>query len=51
VSELQEAAGHLVIADRGMVIADTSVPDLIASASAPRGCPRSGQSMNDLPYS
>jgi ABC-2 type transport system ATP-binding protein len=36
MSELQEAAGHLVIVGRGKVIADTSVADLIASASADR---------------
>jgi ABC-2 type transport system ATP-binding protein len=34
--ELQEAAGHLVIIGRGKVIADTSVADMIASASADR---------------
>ena len=34
MSELQEAAGHLVIVGRGTVIADTSVADLIATASA-----------------
>ena len=36
MSELQEVAGHLVIVGRGKVIADTSVADLIASASADR---------------
>ena len=36
MSELQEAAGHLVIVGRGTVIADTSVADLLASASADR---------------
>jgi ABC-2 type transport system ATP-binding protein len=36
MSELQETAGHLVIVGRGKVIADTSVADLIASASADR---------------
>jgi ABC-2 type transport system ATP-binding protein len=36
MSELQETAGHLVIIGRGKVIADTSVADLIASASADR---------------
>jgi len=36
MSELQEAAGHLVIVGRGTVIADTSVADLITSASADR---------------
>jgi ABC-2 type transport system ATP-binding protein len=34
MSELQETAGHLVIVGRGAVIADTSVADLIATASA-----------------
>jgi ABC-2 type transport system ATP-binding protein len=33
MSELQETAGHLVIVGRGKVIADTSVADLLASAS------------------
>jgi ABC-2 type transport system ATP-binding protein len=36
MSELQEVAGHLVIVGRGMVMADTSVGDMIASASADR---------------
>jgi ABC-2 type transport system ATP-binding protein len=36
MSELQEVAGHLVIVGRGTVIADTSVADLLASASAAR---------------
>jgi ABC-2 type transport system ATP-binding protein len=36
MSELQEVAGHVVIVGRGEVIADTSVADLIASASADR---------------
>jgi ABC-2 type transport system ATP-binding protein len=36
MSELQDTAGHLVIVGRGRVIADTSVADLIASASADR---------------
>ena len=36
MSELQEVADHLVIVGRGKVIADTSVADLIASASAGR---------------
>src|SRR6266852_3076176 len=36
MSELQEVAGHLVIIGRGTVIADTSVADMIASASADR---------------
>jgi ABC-2 type transport system ATP-binding protein len=34
MSELQETASHLVIVGRGKVIADTSVADMIASASA-----------------
>jgi len=36
MGELQETAGHLVIVGRGKVIADTSVADLVASASADR---------------
>jgi ABC-2 type transport system ATP-binding protein len=36
MSELQEAVGHLVIVGRGTVIADTSVTDMIASASRDR---------------
>ena len=36
MSELQETADHLVIVGRGKVIADTSVADLIASASGDR---------------
>src|ERR1700678_2265145 len=36
MSELQEAAGRLVIVGRGHVIADTSVADMIASASRDR---------------
>jgi ABC-2 type transport system ATP-binding protein len=36
MSELQETADHVVIVGRGRVIADTSVADLIASASADR---------------
>jgi ABC-2 type transport system ATP-binding protein len=36
MSELQEVAGHLVIVGRGMVIADTSVAELIAATSADR---------------
>ena len=36
MSELQETADHLVIVGRGRVIADTSVADLIASASGDR---------------
>jgi ABC-2 type transport system ATP-binding protein len=36
MGELQETAGHLVIVGRGQVIADTSVAELIASASADR---------------
>src|ERR1700736_3204395 len=33
MSELQEVVGHVVIVGRGKVIADTSVADLLASAS------------------
>jgi ABC-2 type transport system ATP-binding protein len=36
MSELQEFAGHVVIVGRGKVIADTSVADLLASASGDR---------------
>jgi ABC-2 type transport system ATP-binding protein len=36
MSELQEVASHLVIVGRGKVIADTSVADLLASASGDR---------------
>ena len=36
MSELQEVAGHLVVVGRGKVIADTSVADLLASASGDR---------------
>jgi ABC-2 type transport system ATP-binding protein len=36
MSELQEVAGHLVIVGRGVVIADTSVAELIAATSADR---------------
>jgi ABC-2 type transport system ATP-binding protein len=36
MSELQEAASHLVIVGRGKVIADTSVAELLASASGDR---------------
>jgi ABC-2 type transport system ATP-binding protein len=42
MSELQETAGHLVIVGRGKVIADTSVIDLISSASADRVTVRTG---------
>jgi ABC-2 type transport system ATP-binding protein len=41
MGELQETAGHLVIVGRGTVIADTSVADLIASASGDRVTVRS----------
>ena len=37
MSELQETADHVVIVGRGRVIADTSVADLIASASGGPG--------------
>ncbi|MFF5207607.1 ATP-binding cassette domain-containing protein [Streptosporangium sp. NPDC000396] len=33
MSELQDTAGHLVVVGRGRVVADTSVADLIATAS------------------
>jgi ABC-2 type transport system ATP-binding protein len=36
MSELQDSAGQVVIVGRGTVIADTSVADMIASASADR---------------
>jgi ABC-2 type transport system ATP-binding protein len=36
MSELQEVVGHVVIVGRGKVIADTSVADLLASASGDR---------------
>jgi ABC-2 type transport system ATP-binding protein len=36
MSELQDAADHLVVAGRGAVIADTSVAELIAAASGDR---------------
>jgi ABC-2 type transport system ATP-binding protein len=36
MSELQDAADHLVVVGRGKVVADTSVADLIASASGDR---------------
>jgi len=36
MSELQDTAGHLVVAGRGTVVADTSVADLIATASGDR---------------
>jgi ABC-2 type transport system ATP-binding protein len=36
MSELQDTADHLVVAGRGRVIADTSMRDLIASASGNR---------------
>jgi ABC-2 type transport system ATP-binding protein len=36
MSELQDTAGHLVVAGRGQVIADTTVADLIAAASGNR---------------
>ncbi|GAA3789818.1 ABC transporter ATP-binding protein [Sphaerisporangium flaviroseum] len=34
MGELQDAAGHLVVVGRGRVVADTSVADLIATASS-----------------
>jgi ABC-2 type transport system ATP-binding protein len=36
MSELQDTAGHLVVVGRGAVVADTSVADLIATASGDR---------------
>jgi ABC-2 type transport system ATP-binding protein len=36
MSELQDAADHLVVVGRGKLVADTSVTDLIASASGDR---------------
>ena len=36
MSEMQDTAGHLVVLGRGKVVADTSVADLIASASGDR---------------
>jgi ABC-2 type transport system ATP-binding protein len=36
MSELQDTAGHLVIAGRGTVIADTSTRELLAAASGDR---------------
>jgi ABC-2 type transport system ATP-binding protein len=41
MSELQEVADHLVIVGRGTVIADTSIADLLASASGDRVTVRS----------
>jgi ABC-2 type transport system ATP-binding protein len=48
MSELQESAGHLVIAGRGKVIADTSVADLIASVSAGRITVHTGASWDAM---
>jgi ABC-2 type transport system ATP-binding protein len=36
MSELQDTAGHLIVVGRGKVVADTSVADLIATASGNR---------------
>jgi ABC-2 type transport system ATP-binding protein len=36
MSELQDTADHLVVVGRGMVIADTTVADLLAAASGDR---------------
>jgi ABC-2 type transport system ATP-binding protein len=36
MSELQDTAGHLVVIGRGRIVADTSVADLIATASGDR---------------
>jgi ABC-2 type transport system ATP-binding protein len=43
MSELQDAADHLVVVGRGKVIADTGVKDLIAAASGDRVELRTGQ--------
>jgi ABC-2 type transport system ATP-binding protein len=40
--ELQDAATHLVVAGRGRLVADTSVAELIAAASAGRVTLRTG---------
>src|ERR1035437_5644580 len=40
MSELQDTAEHLVVVGRGRVIADTSVADLITTASSGRGTGR-----------
>jgi ABC-2 type transport system ATP-binding protein len=42
MSELQDAADHLIVAGRGKVIADTSVAALIAAASGDRVALRTG---------
>ncbi|HWG14795.1 MAG TPA: ATP-binding cassette domain-containing protein [Streptosporangiaceae bacterium] len=42
MSELQDAADHLVVVGRGRVVADTSVDDLITSASGDRVTLRTG---------
>jgi ABC-2 type transport system ATP-binding protein len=42
MSELEDAADHLVVAGRGKVIADTSVAELIAAASGDRVTLRTG---------
>jgi ABC-2 type transport system ATP-binding protein len=44
MSELQDAAGHLVIVGRGQVIADTSTRELLAAASGDRVTLRSAAS-------
>ena len=36
MSELQDTAGHLVVVGRGRVVADTTVADLVATASGDR---------------
>jgi ABC-2 type transport system ATP-binding protein len=48
MSELQEVASHLVIVGRGKVIADTSVADLLASASGDRVTVRSRARRNAM---
>ena len=51
MSELQDSASHVVIVGRGKVIADTSVADLLASASGNRITVRSsacGEAMKTL---
>jgi ABC-2 type transport system ATP-binding protein len=42
MSELQDAASHLVVIGRGKLVADTSVAELIAAASAGRVALRTG---------
>ena len=42
MSELQDTAGHLVVVGRGRVVADTTVADLVDSASGDRVSVRTG---------